>query len=66
MKSLAEPIMTLFQDVYIYGLMQERLNSIANALELRLSCTNPSIYASLNVPKDLPTSVYLPLDNQCY
>ena len=24
--------------------MQERRNSIANALELRLSCTNPSIY----------------------
>ena len=28
----------------IDGLMQERRNSIANALELRLSCTNPSIY----------------------
>ena len=27
----------------IYGLVQERCNSIANALELRLSCTNPSI-----------------------
>ena len=27
----------------IDGLMQERRNSIANALELRLSCTNPSI-----------------------
>ena len=27
--------------------MQERLNSIANALELRLSCTNPSIYVVL-------------------
>ena len=26
------------------GLMQERRNSIANALELRLSCTNPSIF----------------------
>ena len=25
------------------GIMQERRNSIANALELRLSCTNPSI-----------------------
>ena len=24
------------------GLVQERHNSIANALELRLSCTNPS------------------------
>ena len=29
---------------YISRLMQERLNSNANALELRLSCTNPSIY----------------------
>ena len=28
--------------VYIEGLMQERRNPIANALELRLSCTNPS------------------------
>ena len=28
------------------GLEQERRNSIANALELRLSCTNPSIYSS--------------------
>ena len=27
----------------IDGLVQERSNSIANALELRLSCTNPSI-----------------------
>ena len=25
-------------------LMQERRNSIANALELHLSCTNPSIF----------------------
>ena len=24
------------------GLVQERRNSIANAMELRLSCTNPS------------------------
>ena len=34
------------------GLMQERRNSIANALELRLSCTNPSISLSnVLVPK---------------
>ena len=30
--------------VYIDGLMLKRCNSIANALELRFSCTNPSIY----------------------
>ena len=29
---------------YIYGLVQERRNFIANSLELRLSCTNTSIY----------------------
>ena len=29
---------------YIDGLEQERCNSIANALELHLSCTNLSIY----------------------
>ena len=29
---------------HIDGLMQERRNSIANALELHLSCTNPSIW----------------------
>ena len=28
----------------IDGSVQERRNSIANALELRISCTNPSIY----------------------
>ena len=28
---------------YIDGLVQERRHSIANALEWRLSCTNPSI-----------------------
>ena len=32
---------------YIDGLVQERRNSIANALELRLSCTNPSIRSSV-------------------
>ena len=30
--------------LHIDGLVQERRNSIANALELRLPCTNPSIY----------------------
>ena len=29
---------------YINGLVQERCRSIANALELHLSCTNPSIW----------------------
>ena len=30
---------------YIDGLMQEKRNSIDNALQLRLSCTNLSIYS---------------------
>ena len=39
--------------LYLNGSVQERHNSIANALELHLSCTNPSIcccklYGSLN------------------
>ena len=29
---------------HVDGLVQERCNSIANALELRISCTNPSIW----------------------
>ena len=40
--------MISFESVFIFrhdvdGLVQERRNSIANALELRLSCTNSSI-----------------------
>ena len=35
--------MTMRMIYYIDGLVQERRNSIANALELCLSCTNPSI-----------------------
>ena len=31
--------------LYVDGLMQERHTSIVNALELRLSCTNPSIFS---------------------
>ena len=31
----------------IDGLMQERRNSIANALELRLFCIKPSLYSIL-------------------
>ena len=30
--------------VYIDRLVQERCDSIANALELRISCTKPSVY----------------------
>ena len=33
----------MYGSYFVDGLMQERRNSIANALELRLSCTNPSM-----------------------
>ena len=38
--------MRCVSQVYIDGLVQERRNSIAITLELRLSCTNPSISGS--------------------
>ena len=38
-----------FTAIYIDGLVQERCNSSALAMELRLSCANQSIYA----PPDL-------------
>ena len=37
-----EPIDIQLKSVYPIGLVQERRNSIANAMELYLSCTNPS------------------------
>ena len=41
--------------LHINGLMQERRNFIANALELRFSCTKPSIYVfSLSLDKTCP------------
>ena len=39
---------------YIYGVVQERHNSSALAVELRLSCTNPSIYAAKSYKGDVP------------
>ena len=33
---------------WVSGLVQERCNSVANALELRLSCTDPSKCCALN------------------
>ena len=36
-------VVLLVEIEHLDGLIQERRNSIANALELRLSCTNPSI-----------------------
>ena len=42
--------MSLYSIVYIDGLVQERRNSIANALELCVSGTNPSIWSIADMP----------------
>ena len=34
---------------HINGLVQERCNSIANALELRISCINPAIWCPVDI-----------------
>ena len=44
---------------YVAGLMQEPRNSIANALELRLSCTNPLMCA-------IPSTVFVRHHFVCY
>ena len=44
------------------GLVQERRNSIASTLELRLSCTNPSMLYPDSLPQIWPTSPPLPLN----
>ena len=41
-RSVSQPILKIHFD----GLVQERRNSIANALELHLSCTKPSLYST--------------------
>ena len=43
---------------YIDGLVQEKRNSIANALELRLSCTNPSLLEThANLKKNISDNI---------
>ena len=41
--------------LYVDGLAQERRNSIANALELRLYCTSPLIYDILYIEQTIRT-----------
>ena len=55
----------LSQPVYMDELVQERRNSIANALELHLSCTNPSIY-SLQLSMSASPIVYLTKSQHCF
>ena len=43
-------IFYILQQEHVDGLVQERHNSIANALELCLSCTNPSIWHRSCIP----------------
>ena len=45
---------------YIDGLVQERCNSSALAMELRLSCTNPSICWQVNIKAWEPVPHYWP------
>ena len=47
---IARFILRVRRTDYIDGLMQERRNPIANAQELRLFFTNPSICCALNLP----------------
>ena len=53
------------------GLVQERRNSIANALELRLSSTNPSMICITknkmhSLPDSLPTKAFMVLWSDPY
>ena len=45
--------------IYIHGLVQKRRNSIANALELRLSCTSPSICCICKVELHYNTFIFI-------
>ena len=45
-KPLSEPMMALFTDAHIDGLVQDCSNSSALAVELLQSCTKPSICIS--------------------
>ena len=44
--------------LHLDGLVQERRNSTANALELRLSCTKPSIYSSTGATELFMRRIY--------
>ena len=47
----------------IDGLVQERRNSIANAMELPLSCTNPSkcnIFTNISLQENIYVSIQSP------
>ena len=50
---MLENLISKWHNHHIDGLVQERRNSIANALELHFSCTNPSISPKVFVIKDL-------------
>ena len=50
-------LLLICMDSYIDGLVQERHNSSALAMEIRLSCTNPSIYFLVSIYLSLNSSV---------
>ena len=49
--------------MHIDGLVQERRNSSALAMELRLSCTNPSTYALSGFSELIQCGQVTPHDN---
>ena len=62
---LAHPL--LWDKGHLNGFVQERRNSIANVLELRLSCTNPLIYFSFVLSYFIWSSSKVPaLSMLCY
>ena len=49
----------IFWKQQIDGLLQEKRNSVANALQLRFSCTNPWRYfGNQQIESDKTTSIY--------
>ena len=46
-------MLIIFMADYLDGLVQERRNSSANALEVRLFCTNPSISVLRSADKEI-------------
>ena len=65
------PVTFTWGQYHIDGLAQERHKSIANALELRLSCTSPSIWNVQHIETRLEiinskSQPHLPLANEFY
>ena len=65
--SLYPFVISLEATAYLFdGLVQERRNSIADALELRLSCTNPSIWTLIFMNSKVWHQLYIGLMLFCF